>query len=282
MRRPVRLPALIAHRGASREAPENTLAAFRRAVAIFSGTGIDGGVELDAMLAAPADPPRQRHPRPVVVHHDDRLGRTSDGRGAVGETSLAVLARLDAGSWHAARFAGESVPTLADAVAVIAGAGLQLVCEVKPAPGLERETAAACVDLLRARWPRRAALPLVASFSVESLDEARRRAPELPRALNLERLAPGWAAEARRLACVSVHVDHRALDGRGLAAIRRAGLHAVAWTVNSPATALRLYRAGVAAVISDDPRRLVSAVRLPRGPGALVTARRAAPGRRRP
>lgn len=258
---PLRLPPLIAHRGASKEAPENTLAAFRRAATILSRAGIDGGVELDAMLAAPLDPPWQRQPRPVVVHHDDALGRTSDGAGPVSQTPLAVLARLDAGSWRAPRFAGEPVPALGDALAVIAGAGLQLVCEIKPAPGLERDTAAACVEVLRTRWPRRMPPPVVASFSTASLDEARRRAPALPRALNLERLVPGWQAAARALACVSVHVAHRALDGTAIAAIRRTGRHAVAWTVNSPVAALRLYRAGVAAVISDDPSRLLPAAR---------------------
>lgn len=237
------------------------MAAFRRAAAVFSSAGTDGGVELDAMLAAPLDLPWNRTSRPAVVHHDDVLGRTNDGNGSVVRTQLAVLARLDAGSWYAPRFSSERVPTLGDAIAVIAGAGLQLICEIKPAMGLEQNSAAACIAVLHARWPRLAPPPIIASFSVPSLYEVRRRAPQLPIALNLERLRPGWQNVARDLGCVSLHVDRRSLDRSAIAAIRHTGVRAVAWTVNSPMEAVRLYRAGICAIISDDPRRLLPAAR---------------------
>ncbi|MBZ0251997.1 MAG: hypothetical protein K8I02_01540, partial [Candidatus Methylomirabilis sp.] len=88
----------IAHRGASGECPENTLAAFGRALEI----GVDM-VEFDVHLS--------RDGVPVVIHDDD-VRRTTDGRGLVKDLTLAELRRLDAGGWKDARFAGERIPTL--------------------------------------------------------------------------------------------------------------------------------------------------------------------------
>ncbi len=89
---------IIAHRGSSGSAPENTLAAFRLAVK----AGVDM-IELDVRLTA------DRH---LVVFHDRRLGRTVQGSGPVWTKTLAELRALDAGSWFGSRFRGENMPTL--------------------------------------------------------------------------------------------------------------------------------------------------------------------------
>ena len=91
-------PLVLAHRGASQLAPENTLAAFHKAVEV----GADG-IELDVRLT------KDKH---VVVIHNRRVDRTTTGHGLVGTHSLEVLKSLDAGSWFGAEFAGELVPTL--------------------------------------------------------------------------------------------------------------------------------------------------------------------------
>ena len=88
----------LAHRGALRDAPENTLAAFWRALEL----GADG-VELDVTLSADGK---------IVVIHDDTVDRTTGGRGLVSELTLAELKRLDAGSWFAPEFADARIPTL--------------------------------------------------------------------------------------------------------------------------------------------------------------------------
>ncbi|NMC78815.1 MAG: glycerophosphodiester phosphodiesterase, partial [Chloroflexi bacterium] len=91
-------PMLFAHRGASADAPENTLAAFRLAV----DENADG-IELDAKLSADGQ---------VVVIHDQSVDRTTDGHGRVGQLTLAQLKELDAGSSFSPGFAGERIPTL--------------------------------------------------------------------------------------------------------------------------------------------------------------------------
>src|SRR5438067_10660640 len=115
---------VIAHRGASGTHPENTMAAFRRAVDVGAGM-----IELDVQLT------RDRH---VVVIHDATLDRTTDGRGPVSAVTLAELRRLDGGGWFAPGFAGERVPTLAE---VLAAVHVPVNVELKPArddDGLER------------------------------------------------------------------------------------------------------------------------------------------------
>ena len=100
LRPPGARPWLVGHRGACDVAPENTLASFAQALA-------DGAdmVEMDLRLSADGA---------VVVFHDERLDRTTDGLGEVASLTLAELRRLDAGSWFAPRFAGERIPTLAE------------------------------------------------------------------------------------------------------------------------------------------------------------------------
>ena len=93
-------PQVIAHRGDLTHAPENTLAAFASAIA----KGVDG-VELDVHPTADGE---------LIVHHFYGLGFTNNGAGLVSETTLRDLKQLDAGSWFAPKFAGETLPTLAE------------------------------------------------------------------------------------------------------------------------------------------------------------------------
>jgi len=108
---------VVAHRGASGDAPENTLAAIR--------TAVDGGanmVEIDLQLTLD---------RKLVVFHDHVLGRTTNGHGKIAATSFDDVRKLDAGSWFASSFAGERVPTFAEVVDVVRNRAYVLV-ELKP------------------------------------------------------------------------------------------------------------------------------------------------------
>jgi glycerophosphoryl diester phosphodiesterase len=96
----LKTPVIIGHRGASKYAPENTLAAFKLAVDQAAPA-----IELDVKLSADGH---------VVVIHDQSVARTSDGRGSVARLSLAELKKLDAGSWFSPMFTGEKIPTLED------------------------------------------------------------------------------------------------------------------------------------------------------------------------
>ncbi len=110
--------AMVCHRGANRLAPENTLASSRAAFDLGAAY-----VELDV---------RQSRDGELVVIHDDLVDRTTDGRGAVAEKSMAEIARLDAGSWFHKDFAQERVPKLADMLALAKGRG-GLYIEIKDA-----------------------------------------------------------------------------------------------------------------------------------------------------
>ena len=110
-------PLIIAHRGASAEAPENTLVSFERAIR----QGADA-VELDVRLTKD---------EAVVVIHDATLSRTTDGRGRVSEHTLEQLKKFDAGSWFHRRYKGEYIPTLAEVLDLVDGkVGINI--EIKP------------------------------------------------------------------------------------------------------------------------------------------------------
>ena len=120
-------PWILGHRGAPREAPENTLASLRRAIEL----GLDG-VEYDVRACASGD---------LVVIHDERLERTTDGQGPVGRLDLRGLYGVDAGGWFSKRFAGEPIPILDEALTLSMerrGGGPMHMIELKEAGLVER------------------------------------------------------------------------------------------------------------------------------------------------
>jgi len=222
---------LYAHRGASAEAPENTLAAFRRAVA----AGADG-IELDVHLCADGVP---------VVIHDETLERTTDGAGAVAAQPLAALARLDAGGWFAPQFYGEKLPTLAATLHLLAGR-LRLNLEVKDA-----RAGGAVLELLR-HFPQAEAV--VSSFDHRLLAHLRHLAPDLPLAVLLD--SGDWHRALARAAALRACAFHPQVDLVSrplLAACRRLDLPVYVWTVDDPGLARSLARSGVAGLFTNDP-----------------------------
>ena len=225
---------VYAHRGASAEAPENTLAAFRRAL----DAGADG-IEMDVHLASDGVP---------IVIHDDTLERTTDGSGAVAAHRAAQLQTLDAGSWFGPHFAGEPLPTLEEALRLLAGR-LRINLEVK-----ESRSGLAVLDLLRA-FPT--ADVVISSFDHALLTALRRTAPDLPLAVLLE--AGNWRhalARAAALRACAFHPHANLVSRPLLAACRRLQLPVFAWTVDDAKRARALARAGVAGVFSNDPAGL--------------------------
>ena len=224
-----------AHRGASALAPENTLSAFRAAVA----AGADG-LELDIQLS--------RDGIPVVVH-DETVARTTNGVGRVRDLSLRELQGLDAGSWFSAEFAGEKIPTLGEVLDTFAGK-IALNLEIK-----EPRAGRAVLELL-VDWPE--AELLVSSFNWRLLAMLRNAAPRLPLAVLLE--SRSWLRAlrvARELAAVSVNPRCDQVGPLLLVACRRQGIAVTPWVVDQPQQLQRLYRAGVAGVFSNDPSTLV-------------------------
>ena len=163
-------PEIIAHRGFSASAPENTLAAFEAAIL----AGADR-VEFDVQLTRDGAP---------VILHDDLLDRTTSGKGPVEAISLDEIRRLDAGSWFDSRFGRESVPTLDEALDCCAGR-IAVNVEIKAAPGgtpvsgrIERLVAAALAA--RRSCAGTAGWAVVSSFDRGALERLRGIDPRIP------------------------------------------------------------------------------------------------------
>jgi glycerophosphoryl diester phosphodiesterase len=236
------LPPVIGHRGAAACAPENTLAGLRKAKALGCRW-----VEFDVRLTADSQP---------VLLHDDRLERTTDGRGRVSALPLAAVRRYDAGTWFHSSFAGERAPTLEEALMLLAELGLGANVELKAARGKEAATGAAVADLLARTWPADLGHLLISSFMHGALAAARDRAPHIARGILFRRVPRHWRSVAAGLGCVTIHADHQRFRPAVLSEIRRAGYPLLAYTVNDPERAKTLFDFGVNSVFSDVPDRL--------------------------
>lgn len=230
-------PRWIAHRGAGRLAPENTLAAFRLGAA--HGWRM---FECDAKLSADGV---------VFLLHDATLERTTDGRGVAGEQAWHALSQLDAGGWHSRAWAGEPLPTLAALARWCRANGHLLNIEIKPTPGTERATGEAVAREAARLWTGAAVPPLLSSFQPDALAAARAAEPALPRALLLDSLRPGWLEEALRLDCAAIVCNHALWDAATVARVRHAGLRTLSYTVNDEWAAQRLIDLGTDGIITD-------------------------------
>ncbi|HRP29573.1 MAG TPA: glycerophosphodiester phosphodiesterase [Burkholderiaceae bacterium] len=230
-------PLWIAHRGAGHQAPENTLAAFR--------AGASHGYrafECDVKLSADGVP---------FLLHDDTLQRTTPAHGVAGDRPWSELSRIDAGGWHSRAFAGEPIPSLEAVAAFVRRNGLALNIEIKPTPGLEAETGRVVALEAERLWQGSAIQPLLSSFEPPSLAAARDAVPDLPRALLLDRLAPGWFELTQELGCAAVVTAYPLMDADVIARLHGAGLRALCYTVNDPAEAQRLIALGIDGIITD-------------------------------
>jgi glycerophosphoryl diester phosphodiesterase len=238
------LPPVIGHRGAADCAPENTLAGLRRARELGSGW-----VEFDVRLTADGE---------LILLHDERLERTTNGGGKAYAQPLATIRRYDAGGWFGPDFTGETVPTLAEAVGVLAELGLGANVELKATRGRGAETGTAAADLLRRLWPSHLPAPLISSFLPAALRAARGRAPEIARGLLVRGVPRDWRFRADNLGCVSIHVEHRRLRRAIVAEMRESNYSVLAYTVNDPARARELLAWGVTSVFSDVPHKILA------------------------
>lgn len=230
-------PLWIAHRGAGRLAPENTLAAFRAGAAHGYRA-----FECDVKLSADGVP---------FLLHDATLDRTTPERGTAGERNWGALSRIDAGGWHSRAFAGEPIPSLESIARYVQRNGFALNIEIKPTPRLEHTTGVAVGEACLRLWRGGAAPPLFSSFRPEALLGAKESAPAIPRALLVDTLWPGWFEMAHTLGCAAVVTNHALMDAALVAQLHGAGLRALCYTVNDPPEARRLLALGIDGLITD-------------------------------
>lgn len=238
-------PRWVAHRGAGKLAPENTLASFR--------LGAEHGYrmfECDVKLSADEVP---------FLMHDATLVRTTNARQQFGQGLSAVggdhawgaLAQLDAGSWHSRAYAGEPLPTLANIAHYCRANGFFLNIEIKPTPGLARRTGEVVAEHAARLWAGAEVPPLLTSFEPEALAGARDRQPELPRGLLLDTLWTGWLETALTLDCAAIVCNHALWDASSVRQAKSAGFRTLSYTVNDEWAAQRLLDLGTDAVITD-------------------------------
>lgn len=231
---------IIAHRGASARAPENTLAAFRLAWAQQAD-----GIELDVHLS--------RDQR-IMVHHDRDTWRCTGIRHVIADTDSRVLRGLDAGRWKSPEYAGERIPFLEDVLAAVPS-GRWVLVEIK----CGREIIPVLQALLSA-YPLDSIHLALISFHWDVLAECREVFPALP-CYPVVEAAGGIFGKAgfdtalieRARAYTGLDLDHRGLDAGFAAAVRAAGLQLLTWTVNDPNRLGFLQRIGVDAVTTDYP-----------------------------
>ncbi|MGN6030519.1 MAG: glycerophosphodiester phosphodiesterase [Thermomicrobiales bacterium] len=226
------MAAVYAHRGASREYPENTLAAFGRALEL----GVPG-IELDVHLSADGVP---------VVLHDETVDRTTNASGPVSAFTAADLAALDAGG-------REGIPTLSQVIALVAGK-TRLNIEVKVADAADA-VLALIADRTDLDWA-------ISSFVWDVLRHARRTSADAI----LWPLSIGATEEAIALAqeigATQLNLLDQAVDADIVRFLLDLGIESWIWTVNDPDRAAQLIEWGVTGICTDDPalmmRRLAS------------------------
>ncbi len=246
------LAPVMGHRGACAHAPENTLASIRQAAAL----GV-GWVEFDVMLTGDGVP---------VLFHDDSLERITGRRALMAETPFADLAGLDAGSWFAAEFEGERIPSLRAAVALLLQLDLHPNVEIKSTPGRDVETAIAALETLGEVWPGDRPPPLISSFSRMSLAAARTLRPDWPRAMIAHKIPADWQTALQALDCQAFHVNCKVLTRAFISQVKASGRQVATFTVNDAKKATELYESGIDSVISDAPERIAGAYAKSRRP----------------
>jgi len=236
-RSPWPYPRWVAHRGAGKLAPENTLAAFR-----FGASHGYRMFECDAKLSADGV---------VFLMHDATLDRTTNGHGIGGQQAWGALSQLDAGGWHSRAFAGEPLPTLENLARFCRANDLLLNIEIKPTPGTERETGEVVAREAARLWQGAPIAPLLTSFQIDALKGAQAVQPELPRGLLLDTLWNGWLDTALGLGCQAIVCNHALWDAATVAQVHGAGLRSLSYTVNDDWAAQRLIDLGTDGIITD-------------------------------
>ena len=238
-------PRWVAHRGAGKLAPENTLASFRHGASFGYRM-----FECDVKLSTDEIP---------FLMHDATLARTTSApqqwesgvSNIGGDHAWGALAQLDAGSWHSRAYAGEPLPSLENIARYCLHNDHLLNIEIKPTPGLEFRTGEVVAQHAARLWAPAEVPPLLTSFDPPALEGAREAASHLPRGLLLDALWTGWLETALTLDCVAIVCNHALWDASSVRQARSAGFRTLSYTVNDEWAAQRLIDLGTDAIITD-------------------------------
>ncbi|SFG20686.1 glycerophosphodiester phosphodiesterase [Sporolactobacillus nakayamae] len=229
--------AVYAHRGSKSNRPENTLASFEEAMRVGSD-----GIELDVHLTKDQQ---------VVVMHDEKIDRTTNGKGQIKSYTLEELKRFDAGSWFSPKFKGERVPTLSQVLELLKNYQGVLNIEFKTDRNVYPSIEARVADLVDQYRPL---LPVVySSFNHESLIRLKQIKPNAEIALLLwERLADPWRY-TEQVGATAQHLWQPTALSETAAQLQNHGIKVRAWTVNQPKNMQLAFEMGLDAIITDHP-----------------------------
>ena len=248
-------PLIIGHRGASAVAPENTLAAFRKALEV----GADG-IEFDVQLS--------RDSVPVIIH-DESLRRTGQRAEYVSALSADELERVNVGKWFDSRsaaddYSNETVPTLLQLLDLVSQGTSLLYLELKCRSNQMTDIVSITCDLLGGYSMRDRVI--VECFDLELIREVKRVAPHLKTAAlfqtsvrrpHLRSNAHGLVDEALAVGADEIALNYRLADDRTIECAHRAGLKVVVWTVDDPKWLTLAKKLGIHALITNDPGKMM-------------------------
>jgi glycerophosphoryl diester phosphodiesterase len=234
---------VVAHRGFSGTAPENTLLAFKKALEL----GVDM-IELDVHLSKDGE---------VVVIHDDTLNRTTNGKGKVVEYTLRELKQLDAGSFFSPPFSGERIPTLKEVLQLVKGR-VPLIIELKKGE-MGRTTIIDLADRAFQEVEKSGMLSqvLFASFELSAIERIRERNPHVPVAFNFGKdwSLPNEVTGGKPIPILSCRA--RVLNAVNVSEAHKQGIKVFVWALNTEEEMERFIKMGVDGIITDYPDRLI-------------------------
>ena len=239
-----KFPVLVtAHRGFSGDAPENTLAAFKKAMEVDSDM-----IELDVRFSKDGQ---------IVVMHDDTLDRTTNGRGKVSDYTLKELKQFDAGSWFAPQFSGEPIPTLVEVLELAKGK-IPVNIEIKDeSPSRYKITDLAARALQEVKKAGMAGQVIFSSFYPSSLEQIKERDPRIWVALLYHRDWNSLREVTGGRAFSAVNLRHSFLTREKIGRIHQEGMKVNTYTVNSEEEMERFIRWGVDGIITNHPDKLI-------------------------
>ncbi len=237
--------SLLAHRGSSAFAPENTRAAF-----ITAKEHGATGVELDVSLLGDGS---------AVVFHDESIDRCTNASGLLKNLTLEEIKKLDAGSWFAPEFHNERILTLNEALTLLQTLKLDLNLEIKPRLGGERILVEQIASELKKHHHFTQKNLLISSFDFTALLLAQDLIPCVNLGILYEKALPkNWLEQAMRIHAKSINLNNDYVSESIITEIRHAGFYVYIWTVNNVKRGRQLLEMGVDGLITDQPQAFKS------------------------
>lgn len=228
---------IFAHRGASKEAPENTMPAFELAYQYVAD-----GIETDVQLTKDNIP---------VLIHDETVNRTTDAIGFVKDYTYKELQALDAGSWKSPAYIDAKIPTLDDLLAWNQDKHLKLNIELKNNKIAYKKLEEIVLEKLKQYNMEKETI--LSSFSERSIERLHKMNPSVPYALLTSKVKAHLIPFSKKTRADGIHIRYRLLSNRLVKQANSEGLYVAVYTVNHPTRIKRAIRLGCHIVITDVP-----------------------------